>query len=251
MSTMSDLPTANREGTEFPAPGWATILLPYVASPATITFHASVLAVYIRVRWTCPPRLDAGLRSVSELVDSVVDHKGRTRSSYLSLAMLDGNVVAESELITVDDRPGQAPGPTPPRLPEIATLAGEEHRCGQFIVSEQQVHRYTRGYRGRFPTSSDYLAARLSGLVNTIVPGELIVEATRPHLTARSSGQIEAWFMRPVPAGAVVTLWAGDAPGVLALRLMSSPDPVAVLRSHRATPAQLGLDAHAWRFADA
>jgi acyl dehydratase len=246
MTWTAGSPAKGNEWIDFPSPGWATILLPYVASPATITFHASVLAVYNRVRWTAIPRFDPNLRSSAELLEAGLDSKGRTRSRYLSVAKADGVVIAESELVTVDDRPAAASianaSARPPALPAIARVSGGARQRGSFILSERQVGRYTRGYRGRFPSSSDFSAAKSRGLAGAIVPGELILEACLPYVTAPSSGHVEVWFMKPVPAGAVVTVWSGGDPSTIELRLMSSPHPVAAVRSSLVYPRRAGLE---------
>jgi acyl dehydratase len=206
--------------------GWPMLLVPEKIDE-DLAAPAETLQVYHRVSWTAPvPRTPLALEARPVWVS------GRGEWAEVGLASsarADGSLLAES-LMVVRSHDGLESWGERERheRPEDAPT----RRRLSFSVTEPDVATFARLAGTHYPVHDDVQYAWKLGYPNVLVQGLALMLIVMHAATVGDRGTAEMWFLAPVPAGSLLTLWQGVDGGdeVWALRSTGQNQLAAVAR---------------------
>jgi hypothetical protein len=152
-----------------------------------------------------------------------------------TVARQDGVQLARSVTVSRVANPGaRAQDFGQPAVPAPPVFT-PEREGGSFVISPEKAEAFGRATHTSYALHQDARYAQHSGFPNSLVQGHVIVLEVLPRAGLAAGGRAEAWFLRPVPAGAVVSLRSAvDGDDTLwSLHVAGNDKPAVVLRTRR------------------
>lgn len=218
------LPAGDPEG--LPVAAWPLVLMRETPFEA-LGVVKSGLERYRRVQWSSPVPPAFACRTTLEWV--AVDG-GRHELAVRTTATVDGDVLAESLVVIRQDVPAGAARGEPSVPP--APAPGRWSDGWQFMTREDELDRFSSLVGSRSPIVDSSGLAQRHGHANRLVPG-LFTTYLQLYPPGRwpERGGVEAWYLRPVPVGAILRIVrAEDDPTTVGVVLPGRNRPASIAR---------------------
>ena len=205
--------------------GWPMVLIPEVVDKRFRLAEDS-LQTYHRVTWGA--EMPTASFSLDGRVAWVSERNGSVELGLATRALAGEAELARSLLVARTRGTAGSWGERDvPRCPEVGALS----RRRSLVIDEHQVRRFADLAGTRYPIHDDLHYAWQMGFPNVLVQALVLVIIQLHVAGAGSSGAVEMWFRRAVPAGSLLELCrSDDDPGLWAFRLVASGEIAAVGR---------------------
>ena len=205
--------------------GWPMVLIPEVVD-RRFRLAEDSLQTYHRVTWGA--EIPTTSFSLDGRVAWVSERRGSLELGLATRALAGEGELARSLLVARTTGTADSWGERDvPRAPEIGGLV----RRRSLVIDEHQVRRFAELAGTRYPIHDDLHYAWQMGYPNVLVQA-LVLLIVQLHVAGvGSSGAVEMWFRRAVPAGSLLELCrSDDDPALWAFRLVASGDIAAIGR---------------------
>lgn len=219
------------------ARAWALMLVPERVDPAC-RFPDVSMHVYQALQWTATVSSGAvemttetrwvsrHANGVEVAVETSACSDGRLLASGLTVARVNGEEDGASASATTFGRPA---------IPQPPDPSGETTRGKHLVIGESDLADFTRLIGDHHPLHSDLAFAHHRGYPNLLVQGHVQILTLMTFAGVPTAGAVEAWFRRPITAGAALA--AGAVPQghreVWTLRHALDEDPATIMSISR------------------
>ena len=209
---------------------WVTRLLPERVDER-LRQPDDAMLVYQRLTWRDELRADATLDAGIAWEGPAA---GGVERALWSRARSGHAVVAEAFLVVrhAGHHTGPSTGPGRPAHPAAPAAA----IAAPLVLTDNDIRAFVTEVDGRYPATITVQDAWARGFTGILVPGPLLVRAALGRVLHEPSGEVEAWFLGPVPAGAILSRRRDAGAGVESLHLAGRQRPSVVLQWRTSPP---------------